>query len=256
MTSTPAGRLSTGVPGLDGMMGGGLLPGDSTLVAGSPGTGKTTLGLHYLAAGVQAGQPGVFVTFEYLPQQIYRDAEKKGWDLKQWEAEDKARLVCTTPKILLADSAKKGTVLDQVVGDIGAQRLFIDSMSHFEFTGMPSGDLRERISGLMNHLRLLKVTTVMTHEIAQIVGPAVTISNYGIEFLVDNIVVLRYVELEGELRKALNVLKFRGGGHDKKYRVLELTDEGMVVKSDFAGVENISLGSARRTVKERAQRLV
>lgn len=249
-------RLSTGVPGIDAMLGGGVLSGDSTLVAGSPGTGKTTLGVHFLAAGVKAGEPGVLVTFEYLPQQIYRDGLRRGWPLKQWEAEGKARVVCTTPQILLAQMDQKGSVLDKVVRDVGAKRLVIDSMSHFETLGPQGTELRQRVAGLMNHLRLLNVTTILTHEIPQIVGPAVTISNYGLEFLADNIIVLRYVELEGELQKAINVLKFRGGAHDRKYRLLELTDQGVVVKSDFAGIENISLGSARRTVAERVKRMV
>lgn len=253
---TPPGRLSTGILGLDTMLGGGFLPGDSTVVGGSPGTGKTTMGLHFLAAGVRDGDPGVLVTFEYLPQQIYRDAEKKGWPLRQWEQEGKVRVICTTPQVLLTQTKDQGTILDQVVRSIGARRLVIDSMSHFEVAAMPGNELRERIAGLMNHLRLLKVTTLMTHEIAQIVGPAVTLSNYGIEFLADNIIVLRYVELEGELQKAVNVLKFRGGAHDRKYRVLDMTDQGIAVRSDFAGVENISQGSARRTVEERVKRMV
>ena len=87
-----AKRVSTGVAGLDAMLGGGFLIGDSTLVAGSPGTGKTTLGLQFLAAGVAAGQRGVFVTFEYLPQQLYRDAAKRGWPLEQWEREGKIKI--------------------------------------------------------------------------------------------------------------------------------------------------------------------
>lgn len=252
----PQARLSSGVPGLDAMTGGGFLPGSSTLAAGSPGTGKTTLGLHFIAAGVLAGEPGVFVTFEYLPQQIYLDATNRGWPLREWEAQNKFRLICTTPEVLLASTGAKGTVLDKIVQEIGAKRLVIDSMSQFEFLGQPGTELRQRIAGLVNHLRLLKVTTLMTHEIAQIVGPTVTISNYGLEFLADNLIILRYVELGGEMQKAVNVLKFRGSAHDRKYRVLELTDEGILIRSDFAGVENISGGTARRDVADRVKRLV
>jgi circadian clock protein KaiC len=238
------------------MIGGGILVGSATLVAGSPGTGKTTLGLHYIAAGIKAGEPGVFVSFEYLPQQIYLDALDRGWPLKQWEEEGKFRLICTTPEILLASASAKGTVLDDIVREIGAKRLVIDSMSQFEVLGQPSPDLRQRVAGLVNHLRLLKVTTLMTHEIAQIVGPTVTISNYGLEFVADNLIVLRYVELGGEMQKAINVLKFRGSAHDRKYRLLELTDQGVVIRSDFAGVENISSGTARRDVADRVKRMV
>ncbi len=252
----PRTRLSTGVAGLDAMTGGGFIVGSANLAAGSPGTGKTTLGLHFLVAGVQAGEPGVFVTFEYLPQQIYADALARGWPLKQWEDEGRFRLVCTTPEVLLASTGEKGTVLDGIVRELGAKRLVVDSMSHFEFLGQPGAELRQRIAGLVNHLRLLQVTTLMTHEIAQIVGPTVTISNYGLEFLADSLIVLRYVELGGEMQKAVNVLKFRGSAHDRKYRLLELTDDGIVIRSDFAGVENISGGTARREVADRVKRMV
>jgi circadian clock protein KaiC len=166
------------------------------------------------------------------------------------------RMVCTTPEILLADVDQKGTVLDGLVREMGARRLVIDSMSHFEFSGKAPGELREQLGGFVNHLRLLKVTTLMTHEIAQIVGPTVTLSSYGLEFLADNLIVLRYVELEGEMQKACNVLKFRGGAHDRKYRLLELADEGVIIRSDFSGIENISGGTARRSVAQRVRRMV
>lgn len=250
------GRLSTGIPGLDAMIGGGVLLGDSTLVAGSPGTGKTTLALQFIAAGCQRGEKGVFVTFEYLPQQIYRDAERRGWPLRKWEDEGLVRLLCTTPDLLLAETKPGTTIVDEAVRALGAKRLAIDSMTHFEQMGGSGIELRNRIAGLMNHFRLLNVTTFLTHEIPQIIGPSMALSGYGLEFLVDNIIILRYVELEGELHKAVNVLKFRGGAHDRKYRVLDLTDRGIAVKADFSGVENISAGTARRTIAERVREIV
>ncbi len=261
MTSTIAlgalaRRLSTGVAGLDLMLGGGLFDGSATLVAGAPGTGKTTLGLHFIAAGVAAGQKGVFVTFEYLPEQIYRDAARRGWDLKGWEEKGLVRLVCTTPDILLTETKPGKTILDDLVSEIGAKRLVIDSMTHFEFLGHPPAKLREELSGLMNHLRIMDVTTLVTHEIPGIIGPALTISDYGLEFLVDTVILLRYVELEAELQKAINVLKFRGGDHDRHYRKLILAEKGMAVEAQFTGIENISGGSARRTIQQRARELI
>lgn len=249
-------RLSSGIRGLDEMIRGGFLPGDATLVAGSPGTGKTTMGLHFIAAGVAAGDPGVFVTFEYLPQQIYRDAQTRGWPLKQWEEEGLVRLICTTPEALLASDASTMSILDESIADIGARRLVIDSMAHFEFTELPRDGLRKSLAGLVNHLRLLGVTTMMTHELPQIVGPTVSLSSWGLEFLADNVILLRYVELDGELQKAITVLKFRGGDHDRTYRSFNLTGSGLVVSQEFKGVENISSGAARRSVAERAAELV
>lgn len=253
--SLPA-RCPTGVPGLDEMLGGGFLRGDAVLAAGSPGTGKTTLGLHFIAQGIKDREPGVYVTFEYLPQQIYRDALLRGWDLRQWEEEGKLRLVCTTPDVLLAETRPGRTILDESIEEVGARRLVIDSMTHFEFLGKDGHELREAVAGLMNHLRLLDVTTLVTHEIPDIIGPGVRISQYGLEFLVDAVILLRYVELEAELHKAINVVKFRGGDHDRRYRRVVLGPDGMRVETPFSGVENISSGSARLSVARRARELV
>ncbi len=249
-------RATTGVQGLDKMLGGGFFYGDAILVAGSPGTGKTTLGLHFAAAGVAAGENTVYVTFEYLPQQIYRDAAAKGWDLKGWEDSGKVRLLCTTPDMVLAETGAQLGILEDAIRAIGAKRLVIDSMTHFEFLGMDSHDMRTQLSGMMNKLRLIGITTLLTHEIADIVGPAVRVSQWGLEFLVDTVILLRYVELDGELVKACNVLKFRGGDHDRRYRRVDLGQKGMVIEADFSGIEDISRGSARRTVQERARGLI
>jgi len=253
--ATPS-REATGVQGLDAMLGGGVMPGDATLVAGSPGTGKTTLGLHFIAAGVAAKEPGVFVTFEYLPQQIYRDAAAKGFPLREWDDAGKVRVICTTPDVLLARSADGDSILDEAVRSIGARRVVIDSVVHFEFHHPDTRTLRNDMAGLLNHLRLLNVTTLLTHEVPQIIGPTVSISSWGLEFLVDNLILLRYVELEGAMQKAINVLKFRGGDHDRAYRALRTTSRGLVVEAGFTGVENISTGSARRELVDRVKDLI
>ncbi len=249
-------RLSTGIEGLDKMLGGGYIGGDAILIAGSPGTGKTTAALHFLEAGVQAGEPTVLVTFEYLPQQLYRDANNRGWDLKSWEDRGLVKVICTTPDVLLAESEPGQSVLEEAIHEVRARRLIIDSMTHFEFLGQEPTKLRQDLSGLMNRLRLLDVTTVVTHEIPQIIGPAVNISRWGLEFLVDAVILLRYVELEAEMHKAVNVLKFRGSDHDRRYRRLVLGPAGAEVKEDFAGIENISSGTARRNIQSRAQELI
>jgi len=95
-------RIKTGIRGLDEMLQGGFLEGDAVMVAGPAGSGKTTLALQYVVNGVtQFGHNGIYVTFEQLPDQIYRDAKNFGWDLRKMEEEDKLRLVCTSPQLLL-----------------------------------------------------------------------------------------------------------------------------------------------------------
>ena len=252
----PERRIATGVHGLDDMLQGGLRAADSTLVVGSPGTGKTTLGIQFVAAGIQAGESAVFVTFEYLPQQIYLDAARKGFPFEKWEAEGRMRVVCTTPQVLLSDLEEGMSVLREAVHEVGAKRLVIDSVAHFEFLDAPPAPLRQQIAGLMNQLRILGVSTMLTHEASQIVGPTVRLSEWGLEFLVDNVIMLRYVEMDGQLQKAINVLKFRAGGHDRHYRILELGAHGMSVEAEMTGVENISSGAAHRSVLKRARELI
>lgn len=249
-------RIPTGVKGLDDMLRGGLRAGDSTLVVGSPGTGKTTLGVQFAAAGVLRGEPAVFVTFEYLPQQIYLDAARKGFPFQRWEEEGQLRVVCTTPQALLASSEESASILREAVHEVSAKRLVIDSMAHFEFMDTPTPKIRQQVAGLMNNLRLLGVSTILTHEAAQIIGPTVRLSDWGLEFLVDNVIMLRYVEVDGQLQKAINVLKFRAGEHDRHYRLLQLGDKGMTVEAEMKGIENISAGAAHRSVLKRAQDLI
>lgn len=248
--------LSTGIAGLDTMLKGGLSEGDVTLVAGSPGTGKTTISLQFLIEGIKRGESGVMVTFEYLPQRMYRDAMKKGWDLKKWEAEGKLKIICTTPDILTSMDSKGRTILDEAITEIKAKRVVLDSVTHFEFYGKSPTDLRQEVSGFMNHLRIHDITTIITHEIPEIIGPTMHISNFGLEFLVDNVIILRYVEIESEMKKAIMILKFRGGDHDKKLRHFELTGKGVSIESEFKGVEGVTSGTPRVSVSQRARELI
>src|ERR1700722_1133490 len=99
-----ANRLKTGIAEFDQMLGGGFLEGDAVMLAGGPGTGKTNISLEYLIAGIAVGQPGIYLSFEEMPDQIYRDAENFGWDLRKLEKENKLRVLCTSPEVLLGGS--------------------------------------------------------------------------------------------------------------------------------------------------------
>ena len=136
-------RVKTGIPGLDDMLCGGLLAQSANLVEGAPGTGKSTLGMQFIYHGIVAcGEPGLILTFEEFPQQYYRSAASFGWDLRRLEEERKLRVVMSSPEVSLAEMEQVGGRLEGVIQEIGARRILVDSLSHFE-----------RVSGDPVHLR-------------------------------------------------------------------------------------------------------
>src|SRR2546422_1818866 len=118
-------RQKTGIVELDAMLHGGFLERDAVMVAGSAGTGKTTLALQHLVNGItKFGEPGIYVTFEQLPDQIYRDAENFGWNLKKLEEQNKFRLVCTSPDLLLGPD-EAGALLYITIQEIKTRWMII-----------------------------------------------------------------------------------------------------------------------------------
>lgn len=238
-------RVKTGIPGLDEMLGGGFMAGDAVLVAGSAGTGKTILGLQYLINGaLKFNENGLFVTFEQLPEQIYRDANNFGWDLKKLENENKLKLICTSPDLMFED-AGKGHILNELIQQVMAKRIVVDSLSHFELYGK-SDDFRKEAYRLIRYLKTKGLSSVLIWESQDITGlPYIT--EKGLSFLCDSLVALRYVEISSTMRKALVIMKLRGSDHDKQLREFEITSEGIRIAKPFTGFEGIITGSPRKS---------
>jgi circadian clock protein KaiC len=231
------------------MLRGGFMEGDSVLVAGSAGSGKTTLALQYLVNGIEKyGENGVYLTFEQMPDQIYRDAKNFGWDLRRLENEDKFRIICTSPDILLESQGEN--LLDEVISDIHPSRVVIDSISHMEMF-IPKGDLRKEAYRLVSFLKAKGMSSLLVWEAGQMMGSSFTITEVGLSFLVDCIVALRPVEIESSVRKALVILKMRGSDHDKQLRQFEITPSGLKIESPFSNYEGVMTGAPRRVASEK-----
>jgi len=241
-------RVKTGIAVLDEMLRGGFMQGDAVLVAGSAGSGKTVLGLQYLVNGIEKYEEnGVYVTFEQMPDQIYRDAKNFGWDLRKLEDENKLRLVCTSPDILLESGEN---LLDEVVSDIHPNRIVIDSLSHLEMF-VPKGDMRKEAYRLVSFLKMKGMSSLLIWEAGQITANSFAITEVGLSFLVDTIVVLKPVEIESSVRKALVILKMRGSDHDKQIRQFEITPAGIKIESAFSNYEGVMSGAPRRVASEK-----
>ena len=215
--------VSTGITGLDEVLSGGFQPGSCNLVEGVPGTGKTTVGIQFIWAGAQAGEPGIIITFEEFPERIQRDALNLGWDLAQLEADNKLRIMCTSPQVFLDQLQDVDGIVEATITEIGAKRLLMDSVSHLSQIDVGPSELRALVYSMMNGLRRAGLTSVIATELQTTEADEVPFE----EYLADCVVRLRYdMEGDGRRRRYVEVLKSRGVPHIPGKHMFELTDEG------------------------------
>ena len=221
-------RLSVGIPELDKMLGGGILEGDSLLVAGPSGTGKSALATQFLAEGVRLGEPGIAAIFEERPDGYMARAKSFGLDLEKPQKSGMLEMLYLRPLDLSVDETMQ-EILD-AVRRLKARRLVIDSLAGFEMALAPGfrEDFRESLYRMIAALTGAGVTILTTVEIED-TFTAFELSHYTISFLTDDIIRLRYVEIDGQLRKIIVVVKMRGGNHSKDIREYVITDKGVVV---------------------------
>src|SRR4051812_917681 len=190
-------HVRTGITGLDEMLFGGVLRGSATLIEGAPGTGKSTLGMQFIHTGVvQAQEPGIILTFETFPRQYYRDARNFGWDFEALEAANKLRVVMSSPEVTRADLLNVNGRLESMAQEIGAKRVLIDSLSHFERMTTNPVELRQIVYEFINALKRMGLTAVFTRENATLLGETSDLEE-DLAFVVDAYLLLRYVELSG-----------------------------------------------------------
>jgi circadian clock protein KaiC len=238
-------RVKTGIEGLDKMLNGGFLPQTANLVEGAPGTGKTTLGMQFIYNGiVRYDEPGIILTFEEFPQQYYRDAATLGWDFKQLEKDNKLRIIMSSPEVSKADLENIGGRIERLAHEIGTRRVLVDSLSHFERLSRDPVELRSIVYSFINALKREGMTSVLTRESPALLGEAESVDE-DIAFVADSYVLLRYVEIDSAVYKALLVLKLRGSDHAKDIRQFSVTGQGIQVQDKFVGREGIMSGSPR-----------
>jgi circadian clock protein KaiC len=232
--ATPKGRVSTGAEGLDEMMNGGIPTGDSVLVAGPSGSGKSVLATQFIAEGEKQGEAGVLVVFEEHPKEYLYRAEGLGFNLREMIEAGTLEALYLRPLDLSPDETLHE--IREAVKRVDAKRVVIDSMSGFELALAPTfrADFRESLYRLVGALTGVGITVLTTMELTQGEDELRFTPNV-ISFLADDLISLRYVEVERELKKVVAVAKMRGSQHSKAYREYEITDRGFVVGGDLDG---------------------
>jgi circadian clock protein KaiC len=246
-------RLSVGIPELDKMLGGGVIEGDSLLVAGPSGTGKSALATQFIAEGLRQGEAGIMVVFEERPDGYIQRADSFGLKLAAAEKKGTLETLYLRPLDLSVDETMLA-ILD-AIKRVGAKRVVIDSLVGFEMALAPGfrADFRESLYRMIGALTGAGITILSTVEVEDNFT-SLQFSHYAISFLTDDIVRLRYVEIDGQLRKVMVVIKMRGGNHSKDIREYVITEEGVVLihprRTDYS---KLSTGIPRRTGPRRAQ---
>lgn len=234
-------RLSMGVPRLDEMMGGGLPPGYSLLVAGPSGSGKTILATAFLVEGVRQGEPGVIVAFEQTPSQ------SRTRTIDDLVRAGSIGLINTRSLDLSMDEVIQHLIA--LIHSMKATRVVIDSLSGFGLAVAPAfrEDFRESLFRMIAVLSNLGVTVLMTSELEDRYTD-LRFSPYGSAFLTDAIIVQRYVEVESRLKRVMAVVKVRASAHSNELREFEINDGGIVIGETLSEYVGILSGSPTLTL--------
>ena len=234
-------RISTGVRELDAIMDGGIPEGDSVLVAGPSGAGKTVLGIQFIAEGLRRGEPGIVAMFEELPNEFLQRATSFGFKLDKHIKDGSLKLIYLRPLDLSVDETVHEIV--NAVREIGCKRLVIDSLVGFEMALAPDfrTDFRESLYRMIGALTRLGVTILSTVEVEENFT-SMGLSNFTISFLADDIVRLRYASINGQLRKIVMVVKMRRSKHSIDMYAYEVTAKGLRIGEPMRGYRALTSG--------------
>lgn len=227
---------------LDKMLHGGLLSGSTTMLLGVPGSGKTSLGLHFLSAGARRDEPGLYFGFYETPKRLIRKANSIGLDFSAHIDHNIIEVIHHQPFEVLLDAL--ADELLSAVARRSVRRLFIDSFTVFG----QAPDFSERLAtffrALTDELRAANVTTLFSVEMATLVSPTVEIPLVGTSAIADNILLTRYVELHSQLYRLISIIKMRESDYEGAIREFKITPDGIQVANTFDSAHAILTGAA------------
>ncbi|MDB5868943.1 MAG: putative circadian clock protein KaiC [Polaromonas sp.] len=228
-------RLTMGVPLLDEMMGGGLPAGYSLLVVGPTGSGKSVLATEFLAEGVRLGEPGVIAAFEKSPNQLLSHR------LQSMVKSGHIGVIDTRALDLSIDETLHDLV--SLITTMNAKRVVIDSLSGFELAlaSIFRENFRESLYRLTAVLTGMGVTVLMTAELEDRYAD-LRFSSYGNAFLTDSILMMRYVEVGGQFKRVMSVVKVRASAHSKDIRFFDIAKDSIMIGEPLTRYHGILSG--------------
>jgi circadian clock protein KaiC len=240
----PDHRSRWGVAGLDAMCGGGLVTLSSTVLMGNPGCGKTLLGLHFLVEGARGGERGLYFGFAEGRPQLLRKASSVGLPLGEQEKAGLLRLESRAPVEMLPDAMAQELV--ELVDVHRFRRVFLDGLEPFAREVIAPERTPRFLAALLNALRDRDVTVLMAQQANELFGPVLHPSIRGVDALCDNLLLLRFFELDGRLHRLISVLKMRDSDNDASLRQLSISSTGVGVGQGYTSLEALITGQPRK----------
>jgi circadian clock protein KaiC len=227
----PTTRITTGVPGLDEVMNGGYFLGSTTLLAGITGSGKSVMALQFVAEGARRGERSLMVTLDEPPAQVLRNATSIGIDLQPAIDRGVVRLVYDRPQEIEID--RHFAELEALVREVRPRRAVIDSLSTYGSSlGHEGRSFRDFFHAVIALMKEYQVTAVYNYENPELLGMSSVMGPYGVSSLVDNVILLNFVELGDVFRHALTIAKMRANPTDRATRECEIVNgQGLRVLS-------------------------
>jgi circadian clock protein KaiC len=215
-------RMSSGIPALDDLLADGYWPGAATLIAGPSGSGKTLMGLHFIINGARQGEHGIIATLQENSMQLQRIATGFGWSL-------------TEPGVEVMYRSPVDIYIDEWVDDLlravkrtGAARVLIDSLGDLRLAAPDDTRVREFVYSLIQRFSRQGVSTLMTLETPDLFGSG-RLSDGAISHLSDNVVMLRYVQEQASISRAISVIKTRASRHQPSIHRFEIGPDGITL---------------------------
>lgn len=244
-------RISSGNFELDKMCGGGFFRDSIILVSGATGCGKTMLSAAFAAEAAKNDQRALIFAFEESREQLSRNATGWGIDFEQMEADGVLKVVCQYPE---AEGLEDHLIrIKRIILDFKPHRVIVDSLSALERVSTMKG-FREFVIALTSFIKHQEVAGLFTSTTGELMGGS-SVTEAHISTITDTILLLRYVEMFGEMRRGITALKMRGSMHEKEIREFNIDGQGMHIGKAFSNVTGILSGRPIFTATDEVDRM-